>query len=52
VSRTRRGAELFEQSDGGFEHAAGFGDVLAQEDYVGIARHLLRDAAGDGVAIG
>ena len=45
-------AELLEQPDGRLEHAAGLADVLAEEDDVGIARHLLRDAAGDRLAIG
>ena len=45
-------AELLVQPDRGLEHAAGLGHVLAEEDHVGIARHLLRDAAGDRVAIG
>ena len=40
------------QPDRRLEHAAGLGHVLAEEDHVGIARHLLGDAAGDGVTIG
>ena len=44
--------ELLEQPDRRLEHAAGPADVLAEEDDVGVARHLLRDAAGDRVAIG
>ena len=44
--------ELLVEPDRGLEHAAGLGDVLAEEDHVGIARHFLRDAACDGVAIG
>ena len=51
-SRTRLRAELLVEPDGRLEHAAGLADVLAEEDHVGIARHLLRDAAGDGFAIG
>ena len=46
------GSKLLEQPDGGLEHAAGLGDVLAEKHYVGIARHFLGDAADDGVAIG
>ena len=45
-------AELLVQPDRRLEHAAGLADVLAEEDDVGIARHLLRDAAGDRFAIG
>ena len=45
-------AELLVEPDRGLEHAAGLGHVLAEEDHIGIARHLLRDAAGDRVAIG
>ena len=45
-------AELLVKADGRLEHAAGLGDVLAEEHDVGIARHFLGDAAGDGVAIG
>ena len=45
-------AELLVQTDGRLEHAAGLGHVLAEEHHVGIARHFLRDAAGDRVAIG
>ena len=44
-------AELLEQPDGRLEHAAGLGDVLAEEHHVGVARHFLRDAADDRVAI-
>ena len=47
-----QGPELLEQADGRLEHAARLGHVLAEEHDVGIARHLLRDAARDGVAIG
>ncbi len=46
------GPELLVEADGRLEHAAGLGDVLAEEDHVGIARHLLRNAARDGLAIG
>ena len=52
VSLTRFGAELVEQADGGFEHAAGCGDVLAEQHDVRVAAHLLRDARGDRVTIG
>ena len=52
VSRTRNGTELFVEADGRLEHAAGLGDVFAEEHDVGIALHFLRDAAGDRVAIG
>ncbi len=44
-------AELLEQPDGRLEHAAGLADVLAEEDHVGIARHLLRDATRHGFTI-
>ena len=44
-------AELLVEADGRLEHAAGFGHVLAEEHDVGIALHLLRDAADDRVAI-
>ena len=44
--------ELLEQADGGFKHAAGFRHVFAEKHHVGVARHFLRDAAGDGVSIG
>ena len=40
------------EPDSGLEHAASLADILAEEDHVGVARHLLGDAAGDGVAIG
>ena len=43
--------ELLVEADRRLEHAAGLGDILAEEDDVGIARHFLRDAADDGVAI-
>ena len=52
VSRTRMRPELLVEPDRRLEHAAGLGDVLAEEDDVLVARHLLRDAAGDRVAIG
>ena len=52
VSRTRKRPELLEQTDGRLEHAAGLGHVLAEEHDVRIARHFLRDAADDRVAIG
>ena len=45
-------AELLVKPDRRLEHAAGFGDVLAEKDDVGIARHFLGDAARDRVAIG
>jgi hypothetical protein len=45
-------AELFVEADCRLEHATGFGDVLSEKHYVLVALHLLRDAAGDGVAIG
>ena len=51
-SRTRLRAELLVEPDRGLEHAARLGDVLAEEDHVGIARHLLRDAARHRIAIG
>jgi hypothetical protein len=47
-----QGAELFVEADRRLEHAAGFGDVLAEEHDVRVARHFLSDAANDGVAIG
>ena len=43
--------EFLQQANGSLEHAAGAGDVLAQEHDVLVALHLLRDAAGDGIAI-
>ena len=46
------GPELLVEADRGLEHAAGLGHVLAEEDHVGIARHLLGDAACHRVAIG
>ena len=51
-SRTRLRPELLVQPDRGLEHAAGLGHVLAEEDHVRVARHLLGDAARDRVAIG
>ena len=45
-------AELFVEADRGLEHAASLGHVFAEEDDVGIARHLLGDAAGDRIAVG
>ena len=45
-------AELFVEADRRLEHATGLGDVLAEEHHVRVARHLLGDAANDGVAIG
>ena len=44
--------ELLVQPDRRLEHAAGLGDVLAEKHHVRIARHFLRDAAGDRIAIG
>ena len=46
------GTELLVEPDRRLEHAARLGDVLAEEDHVGIARHFLRDAARDCVAVG
>jgi hypothetical protein len=43
--------ELFQEADRGLEHAACRGDILAEEHHVGIARHLLRDAARHRVAV-
>ena len=51
-SRTRLPPELLVEPDRRLEHAAGLGHVLAEEDHVGVARHLLGDAAGDRIAIG
>ncbi len=45
-------AELLEQPHRRLEHAAGAGHVLAEEHDVLVALHLLRDAAGDRIAIG
>ncbi len=50
--RARAAGQVIEEADGGFEDAASFADILAEENDVRIALHLLRDAAGDGVAIG
>ncbi len=44
--------ELLVKPDRRLEHAAGLGDVLAEEHHVGVARHFLGDAADHGVAIG
>ena len=44
-------AKLFVQPDRRLEHAAGFGDILAEEHDIVVARHFLRDAANDRVAI-
>ncbi len=44
-------SELLIKTDRRLEHAAGFGDVFAEEDHVGVARHFLGDAARHGVAI-
>ena len=43
--------ELLVKTHGRLEHAAGLGHVFAEKHDVGIALHLLRDAANDGVAI-
>src|SRR4029077_1117918 len=46
------GTELLEKAHRRLENAARGADVLAQEDHVLVARHLLRDARHDGLAIG
>jgi hypothetical protein len=46
------GPELLVEPHRGLEHAASLGHVLAEEDHVGVAAHLLSNAAGDGIAIG
>jgi hypothetical protein len=45
-------AELLEQPTVDLNTPPGLADVLAEEDDIRIARHLLRDAAGDRLAIG
>src|ERR1700722_3266878 len=45
-------SELLIKTNCRLEYAAGLADVLAKEDHAFVALHLLRDAAGDGVAIG
>ena len=45
-------SELLVEADGRLEHAARLADVLAEEDDALVARHLLGDAARDGIAIG
>jgi hypothetical protein len=44
--------ELLVEPDRRLEYAAGLADVFAEKDHVGVARHLLRDAARDRIAIG
>jgi hypothetical protein len=44
--------EPLKQADCGLEHAARLRDILTEKNHVGIARHLLRDTAGDSVAVG
>src|SRR2546430_953117 len=45
-------AELLQQADGGLEHPARRRHVLTEEHHRIVAPHLLRDAAGDRLAIG
>ena len=45
-------AELLVEPDGRLEHAARLADVLAEENHIGVAHHLLGNAAGDSIAIG
>ena len=52
VSRTRRGPNFSRSPTVALNTPPAAADVLAQEHDVGIALHLLRDAARDGVAIG
>ncbi len=51
VSRTRSGPNCSVEPTVALKHAARLGDVLAEEHDVVVARHFLRDAAGDRVAI-
>src|SRR6202012_3446881 len=45
-------SELFEESRRRLEHAAGTRDIFAQKHHVGVAFHLLRDAARYGIPVG
>src|SRR5215813_5139636 len=44
--------KLFVKTDRCLEHTTGLGNILAEKYDVGIAGHLLRDAANDCVAVG
>ena len=44
--------ELLIEPDRGLEHAARLAHVLAEKDHVGVARHFLGDATGNGIAVG
>ena len=44
--------EPLQQTDGRLEHAAGGGDVLAEEHHAIVACHLLGDAGGNRLAVG
>ena len=46
------GPEPLEEPEGGLEDSARSADVLAEEDHALVARHLLRNAGGDGVPVG
>ena len=52
VSRTRIGPNCSSRPTVALNTPPALADVLAEEDDVGVARHLLGDAAGDRVAIG
>ena len=52
IAHAQRAESIEESRLSGFEDAAGFAYILAQEDHIGVALHLLRNAAGHGVAIG
>ncbi len=50
VSNTRAGAVLLDQTRRDREHAAGHGDVLAEEDHALVARELLVERVADRLA--